>query len=272
MENAKDVEFRNRLFRQLADLTVRVNAAQEKGETDLVESFLFEYDLLLGKLVLVCGEGSGLLPVQASLRMLGRQYQKQNNHTRLLNFIADSVHQCNVILDVDSHHDSVVSEAKPQSSSISQFSIPHENVQSFLSISESIGRYVEQNQQLFEQMLSVAALYASVGDISKVVNAQIALAELGKIAESPAFKLATTANLSIGRLVDQIDASWLAGLQNDVDSLSAFKSNIPNMKQVVDAFGGHQVVLQSHLANISKISLLAEASLSRWGGQVQTDT
>lgn len=174
-------------------------------------------------------------------------------------------------MDDDKAKDSSHADLSPSSA------VHHESQQEpilsgLASVASAVQQYVGQNRRAMEQIAQVASTHALIQretlaslacDMPKIVNAQLRLSNIGKLVQSPALELANSANLSIGRLFDSTDSinklvgqqmasiakGWELSLQTSI--------LMPEIGQVADA------VLKSHLIKLSKVSALAQASLSR---------
>jgi hypothetical protein len=171
-------------------------------------------------------------------------------------------------VDDDKAKDSSHADLSP-SSAVHHKSQQEPMLSGLASVASAVQQYIEQNQRAMEQIAQAASTHALIQketlaslayDMSKIVNAQLGLSNIGKLVQSPALELANSANLSIGRLFDStnklvgqqvasIAKGWELSLQTSI--------LIPEIGQVADA------VLKSHLIKLSEVSALAQASLSR---------
>jgi len=151
--------------------------------------------------------------------------------------------------------------------------IPPETLKGLLAVSKSLQRYTEQNSRIFEEVIRASAIHTAIFkkmnlaaslDASKILDTQIRLLELDKVFQSPALELANAVNLSIGHLFEATDLMRVNELLKQV----AFPPRIwDEQLQVIAKIAGeiprYDLVLQSHLAEISKLSVLSQVAVSR---------
>lgn len=140
-------------------------------------------------------------------------------------------------------------------------------------LSDSLKAYTEQNQSIVDQVVKANALGSSMlgsVQLSALPEAFRILASQSKLNASEKIKLSSifeqmndAANLSISKLLREVDSSNISRLIQQ----SPFQS--PEWKkqfQAVDKITGisqrYDLVLQSHLAEVSKFSALSQISLS----------
>ncbi len=151
--------------------------------------------------------------------------------------------------------------------------IPPETLKRFLAVSESLQRYMEQNSRIFKEVIKTSAVHDSILEkinlsasleASKILDAQIRSLELNKVFQSPALELANTVNLSIGRLFEATDVIRVNELLKQVAlPPRIWEEQLQAIAKVVGEFPRYDLALQSHLAEISKLSVLSQATVSR---------
>jgi hypothetical protein len=152
-------------------------------------------------------------------------------------------------------------------------SIPPETLKGFLAVSESLQRYMEQNNRIFEQVIKASAVHASIFEkinlstsleVSRILDAQIRSFELSRVLQSPVLELANTVNLSIGRLFEAADTIRVNELLKQVVLPSSiWEEQLQAIEKVAGELRRYDLALQSHLAEISKFSILSQAAVSR---------
>ena len=150
--------------------------------------------------------------------------------------------------------------------------IPPETLKNLQIVSNSIQRYAEQNQQIFEQFAKTTALYESMNlhimpEVLKIIDAQNRLFDFNKILSSPAFELSTMVNQSLERLLAK-DSAHISEMLTQ----SAFQSQIWRDQQdilgrIAESLPQYDLVWRSHFLDISKFAILSQTVLSQisWG-------
>jgi len=151
--------------------------------------------------------------------------------------------------------------------------ISPETLKGFLAVSESLHHYMEQNSSFFEAVSKASAVHDSIFEkinlsasleVSKFLDAQIRSLELNKVFQSPALELANTVNLSIGRLFEATDVMRVNELLKQVTlPPRIWDEQLQAIAKVVGEFPRYDLALQSHLAEISKLSVISQATVSR---------
>lgn len=143
--------------------------------------------------------------------------------------------------------------------------------EAYKSLAKTLEGYRFQNLKLLEQLaasishvqtpeLIKGVRLASV-DLSGIVNIQSKFQELSWAINSPIAKLSQSANLSIARMLERMQSTReIADLMTvaSQDFHQQFQSRVDVLAQ-----GLGEAFLSSQLAKVSKIALLAQASLSR---------
>jgi len=156
----------------------------------------------------------------------------------------------------------------------SKVTIPPKTLKGFLAVSESLQRYIEKNNQILEQIIKASGAFDSIIDkmnlsasmqVSKILNTQIKFSELNRGFRSPALELVNSVNLSIGRLFESTDTVSINKLLGqDVLQSNAWRKQLEALHTVTEGSRSYSLALQSHLADISKFSVLSQASVSQF--------
>ncbi len=139
-------------------------------------------------------------------------------------------------------------------------------------LSDSLQLYTEQNRSIIDQVIKASALRSSVlGDIklsslsevSKIFASQSNLSGFEKMKFSLISEQVNAANLSISKLLKAVDSSSISKLmqQSTLQSV-AWKQQFKAIDEIAGGSHRYDLVLQSHLAGISKVSALSQISLS----------
>jgi tellurite resistance protein len=139
-------------------------------------------------------------------------------------------------------------------------------------LAASLQLYTEQNRSIIDQAIKASALsssalgdlkLSSLSEISKIFASQSDLSGFEKMKSSLIFEQVNTANLSISKLLKAVDSSNISKLmqQSALQSV-AWKEQFKAIDAIVGRSHRYDLVLQSHLADISKFSALSQISLS----------
>jgi len=154
-------------------------------------------------------------------------------------------------------------------------SIPPETLKipGFLAVSESLQRYVEQNSRFFDEVIRASAIHNALFErmelsasleVSKILDAQIRSFELNKVFQSPVLELADTANLSIGHLFEATDIIRVNELIRQVVlPPSIWEEQLRAIEKISGEFPRYDLAWQTHLVEISKLSVLSQGIVSR---------
>ncbi|MEG4021655.1 pPIWI-associating nuclease domain-containing protein [Microcoleus sp. S13C4] len=147
-----------------------------------------------------------------------------------------------------------------------------ESFKGILALSDQLRLYTEQNRSIFDQAIKASALSSSVIEnmrrFSLPENSQILanlskLNALEKIKQSPTFDQVNAANLSISKLLKAVDSSNISKLmQQGTLQSAAWQKQFKAIDTIPGSLHRYDLVLQSHLADISKFSALSQISLS----------
>ena len=155
---------------------------------------------------------------------------------------------------------------------LSSLAISQESFQGISALSASLRHYTENNTSIIDQVMNLSALSSSVlegvkisplPEISKIFANQSNLSVFENIKPSPIFEQINAANLSISKLVKAFDIPNISELiqQNNFQSV-AWKQQFKAIDEIAGSLHRYDLVLQSHLADISKFSALSQISLS----------
>jgi len=108
---------------------------------------------------------------------------------------------------------------------------------------------------------SIADSAAVAADFSRIIDAQInLLPDLSKVIRSPAYETLLSANFAISNLFDTTDA-----IAKSIVQLSSvpemWQSQLQSVNLALEAIQIPKAFLDSHIARISQLSVLAQASL-----------
>lgn len=151
--------------------------------------------------------------------------------------------------------------------------IPPESLMGLLTVSESLKHYTEQNSKIFEEIIRASAIHTAIFEninlaasleASKILNTQIRLLELDKVFQSPALELANAVNLSVGHLLMVTD------LMRGNELLKQFaippriwEEQLQAITKIAGEIPHYDLAVKSHLAEILKLSVLSQTSVSR---------
>ena len=156
--------------------------------------------------------------------------------------------------------------------SLNSLTISQEAFKGISALSDSLRLYTDQNRSITDQAIKASALSSSVlegmklsslSEISKIFASQSNLSGFEKMKPSPIFEQVNAANLSISKLLKAVDSSNISKLmqQNTLQSV-AWKQQFKAIDAITGSLHRYDLVLQSHLADISKFSALSQISLS----------
>ena len=141
-----------------------------------------------------------------------------------------------------------------------------------MDLSEQLRLSTEQNRSIFDRAIKASALSSSVienlrrsslPENSKIIASISNLTALDKIKLSPTFEQVNAANLSISKLLKAVDSSKISKLmQQGTLPSAAWKQQFKEIDTIPGSLHRYDLVLQSHLADISKFSGLSQISLS----------
>jgi len=156
--------------------------------------------------------------------------------------------------------------------SLNSLAFSQESFKGILDLSEQLRLYTEQNRSIFDQAIKTSALSSSVienlrrfslPENSKIIASLSNLTALEKIKPSPTFEQVNAANLSISKLLKAVDSSKISKLMQQGTLPSAgWKQQFKEIDTIPGSLHRYDLVLQSHLADISKFSALSQISLS----------
>jgi hypothetical protein len=150
-----------------------------------------------------------------------------------------------------------------------------EDLKGIFALSESIMNYTEQNRSVLDQALKASSLNRSIlenvnlsalSEFSKVINSQniFASAQKFELKKSSILDRINTTNLLIAKLVEAVDSSSISALLKNTNLPShTWNKQFQSIAAISESLPRYDVVLQSHLAEISKFSALSQISLSR---------
>jgi hypothetical protein len=156
--------------------------------------------------------------------------------------------------------------------SLNSLAVSQEAFKGISALSDSLRLYAEQNRSIIDQAIKASALSSSVlegmklsslPEISKIFASQSNLSSFERMKLSPIFEQVNAANLSISKLLKAVDSSNISKLmqQNTLQSV-AWKQQFKAIDAISGSLHRYDLVLQSHLADISKFSALSQISLS----------
>ncbi len=147
-----------------------------------------------------------------------------------------------------------------------------ESFKGILAMSDKLRLYTEQNRSIFDRAIKVSALSSSViekmrlsslPENSKILASLSNLTAFEKIKQSPTFEQVNAANLSISKLLKAVDSSKISKLmQQGTLQSAAWQQQFKAIDAIPGSLHRYDLVLQSHLADISKFSALSQISLS----------
>ena len=139
-------------------------------------------------------------------------------------------------------------------------------------LSDSLKIYAEQSNSIVDQVIKANALRSSIledmklstlPEASRILASQSSLSALKRIKLSPIFEQVNAANLSISKLLREVDSSNISKLiQQPTLQAAAWKKQFQEIDKIVGVSKRYDLVLQSHLAEVSKFSALSQISLS----------
>ena len=141
---------------------------------------------------------------------------------------------------------------------------------------ESLQAYADQDRRFRQSLVEVAAFYKSplarvdlsaMQTAAKILSAQINLAELNQIVRSPIFDSANAASLSLGRMFNETTLAQMQSLLDQANSASAvWRQQLAAVNQSLASLPNFNLVMQAHLADITKFAAISQASLAqlRW--------
>lgn len=146
-------------------------------------------------------------------------------------------------------------------------------MQGFLAMSESLQRQWDRNYRIFSDALRLSAAQGSILEkanlrvaleASQILDAEIRSFELGKIIQSIALDQANTVNLAIGRLLNETGLSRAIGLYEQAAQFSiAWEKQLQDIGKEIGIYPRYDLALQSHLAEMAKLTILSQAAVSR---------
>lgn len=147
-----------------------------------------------------------------------------------------------------------------------------ESFKGILDLSEQLRLYTDQNRSSFDRAIKASALNSSVienlrrsslPENYKIIASLSNLTALEKIKLSPTFEQVNAANLSISKLLKAVDSSNITKwMQQGTLPSAAWKQQFKEIDTIPGSLHRYDLVLQSHLADISKFSALSQISLS----------
>lgn len=155
---------------------------------------------------------------------------------------------------------------------LNSLAFSQEALKGILALSDSLKVYIEQNKSVLDQVIKASALSSSVvndvklsvlPEASKILANQSRLDVIEKIKSSPIFEQANVANLSISKLLREVGSSNISKLiQQETFQSATWKNKFQAIDKIAGGLQRYDLVLQSHLAEISKFSALSQISLS----------
>lgn len=147
-----------------------------------------------------------------------------------------------------------------------------ESFKGILDLSDQLRLYTEQNRSILDRAIKASALSSSViekmrrsslPENSKIIASLSNSTAFDKIKQSPTFEQVNAANLSISKLLKAVDSSKISKLmQQGTLQSAAWKQQFKEIDTIPGSLHRYDLVLQSHLADISKFSALSQISLS----------
>jgi hypothetical protein len=139
-------------------------------------------------------------------------------------------------------------------------------------LSDSLKIYAEPNNSIFAQVIKASTLRSSMLEGTKlftlleacrIIASQLNLNAFEKIKLSPIFEQVNAANLSISKLLREVDSSNISKLiQQTTIQSAAWKNQFQAIDKIAGVSQRYDLVLQSHLAEAFKFSALSQISLS----------
>jgi Predicted pPIWI-associating nuclease len=132
--------------------------------------------------------------------------------------------------------------------------------------------YEEKNKGIFAQLLKTGTLSGStlegvklsaVSDIFRILANKSNFTAFGGTKNSPIFEYVNAANLSISKLLREVDSPNISKLIQQISlPSSAWETKFQAMDKISGGSQRYDLVVQSHLSEISKFSALSQISLS----------
>jgi hypothetical protein len=139
-------------------------------------------------------------------------------------------------------------------------------------LSDSLKIYAEQNKSIVDQVIKASTLRSSMlegmklsalPEASRIIASQSNLNAYERIKLSPIFGQVNAANLSISKLLREVDSSNISKLiQQTTLQSPAWKKQFQAIDKIAGVSQRYDLVIQSHLAEVSKFSALSQISLS----------
>lgn len=149
--------------------------------------------------------------------------------------------------------------------------IPPETLKGILETSEALQRYTEQNSRVFDELLKASKIHIAIFEeanfaasleVSKILDLQIRLLEPTKVFQSPAFELASAVNLSIGQLFKESERVNELFKQITLPP-GIWEKQLSAIAKIAGGIPRYDLALQVHLAEISKLSVLSQTTVSQ---------
>jgi hypothetical protein len=142
--------------------------------------------------------------------------------------------------------------------------------QGFEAVTDMLDQYSRQNAALMADIVGATGIHNELGKIvdslafasslSEIIDAQ-KLSSISALAFSPAYEILDSANFSIGGLFDSSNA--IVEAFANISSISeSWQSQFASINLSLEAIQPSKFVIDSHLAQISELSILTQSSLA----------
>ncbi len=140
----------------------------------------------------------------------------------------------------------------------------------FEAVADMLDQYSKRNAALMADIVGATGIHNKLGNIadslaftsglSEIIEAQ-RLSSINTLAYSPAYEILDSANFSIGGLFDSSNA--IVEAFANISSISeSWQSRFASINLAVEAVQPFKFVIDSHLAQISELSILTQSSLA----------
>lgn len=152
-----------------------------------------------------------------------------------------------------------------------EVTVSQDSIRGFQAVTDTLRQFREQNASLMAEIARAATAYdmltkniadslAVAADFSKIIDAQLVLPDISGLVRPPAYEALYSANLSISNLFDTTNV--IAKSFAQLPSVSEiWQSQLQPVRSVLETVQYSNLALNSHLAQISELSVLAQASL-----------
>jgi hypothetical protein len=154
-----------------------------------------------------------------------------------------------------------------------KIAVSQSSISSFSYVTDALHQFRELNKSLMAEITDVFAVQqkpmrdilhslAINADFSKLIETQNIVQDISAAISSPLQEALYSANLSIGNLFDNTN-----GIAKSLDHLSSiseiWQSQLKPMESVLGTIQSSKIILDSHLSQISEMSVLAQASIQQ---------